>query len=532
MFFPKKLEHRLRDYINHDKPFGPIKAEDINTRDLEINNLLFDQHNQLYDLIAQNPKIIIGRKGSGKTAYLKSVYISNKYNFITNINTADTFVKIIECISEMLPAAVFSEKVADLWQAIIEISIMATVLQEDEVASYSLPDVREYLIKIGVWNLSSADEVVWRVVNFIRDNIGKTTSLGIVAEALAQVHDMTSNTSHSRCRSLFFEYLLRSGQRAVVLIDTLDEYNLETDEVSDAIAGLLKCVGSFNTEQHSADIRLCIPSELYHVFVRASSNPAKDFESQVLLHWHPRELILLASQRFQLYLRLYYPNYYEHFKDKNLDQFENALELLETFMPTEVTNGLKFSESTIVYFLRHTQLTPRHFLLILNNVFKHRKQAQGRPRVKRDDIVKGVAASEALLTEEIFASYKHVYKHAKSVAERCIPELPFLFHYSKMNEVFEQIGKNVFAQGDIYEFKRMLIEMGIIGKFRKSEGHYHEALFEYTVSNQLHSSLDDSFCCHPLFLNKFSSKYGESDGMTVYPIGIDPYTDDDYRLVN
>ena len=525
-YLSEKSKKRLREYINNDKPFGPIKAEDINPNHTDVHHFLFEQHNRLYFEISQNPKIIIGRKGAGKTAYLTSVYLDEKYDFIVKINTADIFVKVIDYINNMLPTSVFSEKVADLWITIIEISIMVSILEKDEMAFSRLPEVRDYLAKIGVWGLSSPDEIVWKVVNFMRDNL-KDKHIGIIAEALSSISD----TTFQKCRSLVYKHLVESEKKVVVLIDTLDEFKLNTAEVSDAIAGLLKCVGVFNSKQHSADIRLCIPSELYHIFTSLSSNPAKDFESQFILHWHPRELIILASRRFQLYLQLHYPYYYEKYVSEDCDQFEPALNILEKFMPSNILNGLNFNEKTIVYLLRHTQLNPRQFLLILNNVFKHRRHSRERPKVSRDDIVKGVAASESLLTEEIFTSYKHVYKNAKSVVERCIPELPFRFDYLALGEVFEKVGKNVFGNNDMHEFTRMLIEVGIIGKHMRSKGPYHEALFEYTVSNQLHCSSSESLCIHPLFLNKFSARYNADDNVTVYPFGTDPYTTNDYRLM-
>ncbi|MEM9806270.1 MAG: hypothetical protein AAF959_13405 [Cyanobacteria bacterium P01_D01_bin.56] len=454
---------------------------------------------------------------------MTSAYLDKEYDFVVNINTADTFIKVIECIDDMLPATIFPEKVAELWKTIIEISMMVTLIEQDELAYIQLSQVRDYLAKIGVLGLVTPDAIVWKVVNFIRALDGHNVS--IIAEALS----LMSDTSFEKCREDVYQYLNYTSKKVVVLIDSLDEYKLNA-EVTGSIAGLLKCVGTFNSRQHCADIRLCIPAELYHVFSSASSNPAKDFSSEVLLHWHPRELIVLACRRFQLYLHLYYPYYYETYANRDYIQFDQSLGILEEFIPSEISNGLNFTERTIVYLLRHTQLLPRHLLLILNSVFRHKRYSTGRPKVNRDDIVKGVAASESLLTDEIFTSYKHVYRNAKRFMERCIPELPFRFEHSMLAEVFEKVVKDIYDD-DIHAFTRMLIEIGILGKYIRSEGGYHEALFEYTVSNQLHFSLTDSFCIHPLFLNKFSAGYDASDHVTVYPYGTNPYTDEDYRLM-
>ena len=301
-------------------------------------------------------------------------------------------------------------------------------------------------------------------------------------------------------------------------------------------------MGEFNTAgQLSVDIRLCIPTEVYHQFLAVSTNPAKDFEREIVLQWLPKELTFLASRRFQLYLRLYYPQYHDNLMDRGLIEEinkemngYNSLKILNEFMPKKIKNGLGFYEESIIYLLRHTQLNPRHTLLILNNIFgRERKTSMDKPIVSRNDIVKGVAASERILTAEIFRSFAHVYPNAREIVERCIPELGFRFEYSSLENVFNRIGKNIYQGNDIHGFVRLLLEMGIIGKNVESKHpreHYYEALYEYIVSNKLNYSTSDRFCIHPLFLKEFSARRRPKDQMTVYPFGISPEIEEDYAL--
>ncbi|MEM9806268.1 MAG: hypothetical protein AAF959_13395 [Cyanobacteria bacterium P01_D01_bin.56] len=68
VYLSEAAKSQLREYINHSSPFGPIKAEDINPNHSEAHHFLFEGYNRLYVEISPRSKIIVGRKGAGKTA--------------------------------------------------------------------------------------------------------------------------------------------------------------------------------------------------------------------------------------------------------------------------------------------------------------------------------------------------------------------------------------------------------------------------------------------------------------------------------
>ena len=67
-------------YITRDEPFGPIDSGDIDSSDAKALLMLFDKHNWIYKNLRSRPSIIIGRRGSGKTHYLRSVIFDNQYD--------------------------------------------------------------------------------------------------------------------------------------------------------------------------------------------------------------------------------------------------------------------------------------------------------------------------------------------------------------------------------------------------------------------------------------------------------------------
>ena len=77
----------IRPYITNDEPFGPIDSGDIDISDLSALLMLFEKHNWIYKNLHSRPSIIIGRRGSGKTYYLRSVFFDNQYDYFVEIRT-------------------------------------------------------------------------------------------------------------------------------------------------------------------------------------------------------------------------------------------------------------------------------------------------------------------------------------------------------------------------------------------------------------------------------------------------------------
>src|SRR5262245_24743922 len=62
-------------YISHVRPFGPVDSSDVNPADTAEMHDLFDRNNVIYRSLESHTSVLIGRKGSGKTAYLRSTFL-------------------------------------------------------------------------------------------------------------------------------------------------------------------------------------------------------------------------------------------------------------------------------------------------------------------------------------------------------------------------------------------------------------------------------------------------------------------------
>jgi hypothetical protein len=326
----------------------------------------------------------------------------------------------------------------------------------------------------------------------------------------------------------------RSKKTFVILMDSLDDFQLDMETVARTLQGLLKLVGSMNKPRDVVDVRFCLPAELYHRFIKISSNPNKDFRRVLKLQWTAGELVLIGAQRLMFYLALYYQDFLKSIFPLDLTKRADALKLFQAVLPERITNQVGFQEETMSYILRHTQLLPRHFLMLLNSIFKNPNGTQSLTPfpVDQNRIINGIRQVEEFMVGEIFVAFKPTYPTAEETCKRCLPELGHKFTMGDLHRVFTRHGKAVFGSDDLIEFQRMLLEIGAVGRVMKGKETdlYIKGNFEYTVSHELVLSQDDELCVHPLFSGIFNGGSGQKD-RPVYPYG-SVLDDEDYRESN
>ena len=511
----------LKNYITKDEPFGPIDTVDIAHDDVDVLEALFAQYNVLYKGLRKRPSIIIGRKGSGKTAYLRSVFFDHRYTFYTEIDTPEAISEVIKIVQGISREAVFPETVAKLWETIIWISIFSE-MRKHITAKDGKETLDAYLSKIGIREGNSIDTILWTIADTLSERM-KDKPLGVVSEFLRRF----DKVSFEDARKVTQSFLKKEQKNFVVLMDSMDRLDVKLDTIARSLEGLIKCIGEMNKPRACADIRFCLPAELYHNFQNEiSSNPNKDFKRSLKLQWTASELIILGAQRLRLFIAIYNKKLFKQIKNITVNSKNNALRVFSLVLENNLENQYHFQEDTIAYILRHTQLLPRHFLILLNSIFTINKQRRDDFLAITDvDVLKGVRLVEERIVAEIFVAFRIMYPHAEKTCRLCVPELDHYFTLGDLQKVFNRHGKKYFGGGDFFDFKRMLIEIGVIGRFLEETDIYYKARFEYTASHELITSVDDTYCLHPLF----SGIYGNGrKSKPVYPYGSD-VEDDDYR---
>lgn len=289
-----------------------------------------------------------------------------------------------------------------------------------------------------------------------------------------------------------------------------------------------------NRPSDPVNVRFCLPAELYHKFVRLSSNPNKDFRRKLTLQWTAKELILLAAQRLKLYLSIYDIPCFMQIKKLDTTNYSDALKLMKMFLPEKITNRFGITEDVISYIMRHTQLSPRQLIMLLNAIFTFKNGNEG-PKISEGAIIRGIRSKEELLVNEILVAYRPIFPNADNVCKRCLPELKKKFTLGDLQRTFRTHGKRAIESDDFFDFQRMLIQVGAIGRVISETDIYIKGLFEYTVPHELVTSTDDTYCIHPLFSGIFCRENGNGNGngngriqKCVYPYGAE-VENEDYR---
>jgi hypothetical protein len=455
---------------------------------------------------------------------LRSVYFDKKYQHHIEIRTARALSQIANVIQRMSKDAFFPEMVSELWEMVIWIGIFSEVRKHTLVSSDDMFVVNAYLDEMNIQYSENVDGVLSDFARKLDDTINANPGGG-VSEILKEF----DRSRFERVRSVVVGNFERTNKTFVVLMDSLDDFQLDLETVSQSLQGLLKLVGSMNKPRDIVDIRFCLPAELYRRFIKISSNPNKDFRRALKLQWSAAELVLIGAQRLNFYLAIFYQEFLKAQYPLDITKRSDALKLFQSVLPDRIINQAGFQEDTMSYILRHTQLLPRHFLMLLNSIFKRPGSTMSLNPfpIGADRIVNGIRQVEEFMASEIFVAFKPTYPNAEETCKRCLPELGHKFSMGDLHRVFTRHGKAVFGSDSLVDFQRMLLEIGALGKVipGKESDVYIKGNFEYNFSHELILSQDDELCVHPLFSGIF---HGSSKDRPVYPYG-SVLDDEDYR---
>jgi len=515
----------IKPYITKDEPFGPIDSFDVDASETRVLKLLFERQNSIYKSLHNRPSIIMGRRGAGKTAYLRTVYFEDEYACHCEIMTASALEHISTVVEGMAKDAVFTETLMMLWEKTLWTCVLTEMHNSNLFAGENSITVGNYLDILGIGIGDTSDAALWKVAKLIEESL-ETNPKDTVSVVLREF----DRKNFGEAKAAAIQTLSARKKKFVILMDSLENFQLDIDSVGRALEGLLKFVGSMNKPRDVVDIRFCLPTELYRKIVGFSSNVNKDFKRALKLEWTAAELILIGSQRLMYFISLYYP---EKIKGKSpFDELKRpeALALFRAVLPENITNQNGVQEEALPYILRHTQLLPRHLIMLLNAIFK----SSGNTGVlnvfpiSEQKIIYGIQQVEDLMVSEIFSAFRMLHPTAQETCKRCLPELGHTFSMGDLQEAYTQQGKAVFGGESFFDFHQMLTEIGAVGKvIQGSESDkYIKGHFAYTVGHQLAISYEDTLCLHPLFSGIFHGV--GKPGRPVYPYGSD-LNDGDYR---
>lgn len=514
----------LRRYLDRDKPLGPVNGANI--RNLEVSALLFESQNLIYKNIQKRPSIVVGRRGSGKTTFLKQLKYEKFQHHLAIDFDLDAAKRSISLILSKLPENfdISAESVSQLWGWLVWTHTASEIKKKfPETFSRRLEDEniwKRLKTSLGEAAFANLGSIIAAYSNSERDHVslaGKILngSSAFNAEALEQMSDRLCTT------------LAESKIKSIVLIDSIDQYNIHHQITRIVISGLLKFAGGFNFERGGPELRLCIPSELYHEFQNISSNPTKDFGDEVMLHWHSYELLSLTAHRYLSFLHCYSEevNGDELIKlsELNFNDRKDSQKFWKMILPDMVTNRYGIKEDTLTYVLRHTHLLPRQLLLFLNKITALNIRNRNSPtKIKAECVVGALQNIENTVWGEVCNAYKALYPRGQEVCRTSVINLPLIFTESELMDVFHKHAKKRYNDHhvDFFQYRKMMIEIGCIGVvLDQNSDKYVRAQFEYNVPHRLEPPANALLCLHPMFCGVRVSNVMEDDTKFVLPVG-------------
>lgn len=517
-----------REFFRIDKPFGPIDASEI--KDPQDIKHLLDTQNGIYDEMIRHPSlsVIIGRRGSGKTALLRSANVNNEFQVVVELPPDQAFTHILRAVQEVSDDVVFAEKVAELWKIVLWAALFNALAARNGTSV--AVKLRQYLNSLGADESARPYAVMRQVIAAIK-KYGDPHPLDTLVDF--SEHAKFGDMTFAEAKQLAIDSMTGDGIQSIILIDSLDDFQLEHKSMQQALSGLLKCQAVFHEPGSPCVLRCCLPAELHELYMRIAANPNKDFQNQLLLSWTAEELLRLAARRYRQYLAIYEPKAFnQEFVHYRLSQRRDVMEFWKRIFPESVSDGHGIPEEPTAYILRHTQLLPRQFLMYLNNIAVKNRRIHGEiVRISGQAIVDGVRETENVVGHEIFSAYRPVYPGANDACERCLPYLSVQFRDGDLHQVYNRHGKGIPFISEYEDFRAMLIAIGAVGKVEATTQRYIEGVFEYNLPHRLLANNNHTLCLHPVFSDYFNAgtKVGTEDRRIVYPYGSNPTVE--YRRV-
>ncbi|WP_370296396.1 P-loop ATPase, Sll1717 family [Poseidonocella sp. HB161398] len=502
----------LRRFVNRAAPFGPINASTLLESEI-ANDILFNTRNKVWEFYQKRPRIVIGRKGSGKTSILSRTQKLEEYKFVVNVPTAKAISEFRKAVypNSSDVGLVFVEEAAEYWDRFLNTEIMA-LLPIDQIEE--LPAVKNYLESINRGSGGVAQSLS-AALNQNRESLDG----GHIGYFIRSALDFFRNDSNSTYKKALTEldcFLDEKKTKAVVILDSIENYHLDIPQNAETVRALLRCTGEYGTKLRS--LRVCLPAELYFELRELSENVEKDFVDAMAIHWLPIELMTVIAWRYLVYLKLYSPEDLARFSGLDIGSRDHVNQILDSFLPNETINSSGKKEFTIAYIFRHSQLLPRHLIGIMNGIF-----SDGRSKSvfgEEVSICDGVKAAEQSIYEGVKSAFRKKYPNLDSVCAVTLTELPRFFGDSELHKVYSYHGKAAMSAigiSDYREFKRMLVEVGAIGRASERTDIYADAEFEYAVRGRLNMSVRDELCLHPIFSGVHESSVNRNSQHYVYP---------------
>jgi hypothetical protein len=499
----RKIRGKESIVVTSSRPFGQADCEsEIKALKSEYSKLYFDE--TPFNLAAIEPEtyLIIGRRGSGKTAL--SQYFSFQRSIANQI-----YIDVDE-------PAVYQKVLSD---------IAAHASELREIAIPRLKKIWEYVIWCVVFEHTKhhSDKIAIACDGSCANQPASHLVNSLIERLLAIFREPGDKVVEAHIEQLLSEETLgeakseaiRIAERhpIIIAIDTLEKYNVDNDALMNAMAALVECAANFNLDYSDRGVHLKVfmAGEIFpYLKEDVLQNPLKSIRQPVYLLWRPKDLLRLISWRFFCHLEV--NNLLRNESKGKIDWEDHREVMAKMWIPyfgQQITNGRGLKERTFSYVLRHTQMRPRQLILLCNAIARRSMKEKRFPLFGEEDIRIAVKESENDLASEIINSFSSVYPHVSTIVD-ALMRVPMIFNGNELDKRASQSASE-WPQG-IYSparFRRLVAELGMVGRVRRKHdvAGYIDADFEYALPDRLPITHRDECVIHPMFYGRFNVEF-------------------------
>jgi hypothetical protein len=544
----------LESLFNPTKPFGVEDHLNI-PADEEFTSEIFDLAPTFVRPIADRCPIVLGRKGAGKTTILAGYQggkalgrRSDKLNTLENGDIVvpvtawqhfhDMVLNVYRHSHDKSLADAFPAEAASLYELITPELIEQNwdlVIWEEVLRAFwdaALEGGAMFKRRPGLHAKSVLEEYF--------NPSGMDSRVGL-SEQAAQLYN--------RARECVLELIAAEGIGCYVLLDNMDKYPVRNPYFEKVIGGFLKCLNNFSHNNPGIQIVYCLPEELEAFLREQSTNILKDFTNAYRIRWSVIDLLCMAAHRYKIFVRLQgdrsFLSELNSFDLRHRDGSPNrrgVVAFFDRLLPDRFFNRNKCEEQALPYIVRHTQLLPRHLLLLLNKIASESHAVTGGWRKFEASVIhEKVAEAEKDIADQVLHPYRLLYGGFLSQLARALKDLPPVFTYKEL----QAIGNRFNLAGELDNIDRayaLLYKMGIFGKLTadstkeflqfkngkttldRNVASYVYATFHFCEEGEKSFNTEGVFCFHPVFSDAYDVVgKGEGCRFFVYPDRVDQF---------
>lgn len=516
--------------------FGHAEAEPEWTED---RALAYEQfvHTQSYEIFKKRHNLFIfGRRGTGKTAIIKTLdhEIKNKlikdYNYSKIINQEDTFYQLtleLRTYANSNSSSELTHILKEKLNWVIFVSAMIAVTEKEfpnDSTNLNLLKIRKYLEENNL--VKYENRIITKSpFKHVLDVISKNFAIANTDGALNGIAILNSIRQllvpdYDDSLNCLVNYLVGKNKSCVILIDSQELYDFK-DAISEcAISALMDSVlFVYNkSTEYKIYAKVAFPSEIFtHI---KPSNAGKTNDKVHFIFWRYKDLLHLITKRYQ---RLLYSNNLIE-EQVVLDSDKDCYNFIHKYLPQTTLSFGNIPFSTLPYIISHTQKRPREIILLFNIILSLAIDNKiPLTNITSDCIREGTNCKIEELSMAVLDMYDKIFPNASKIIKKTFYNSKNIITFGDLYKGMKE-AKSILKPNNTVEkvdAERLFLESGIIG-IKKSERSLKElsknlieAVFEYQIKGTITLLSNHQIIIHPMFYQELNIQVDQES--IVYP---------------